>query len=104
MIAEADEKHPVSGAQYFSQEDLQVMLMLLVEVVLATAGVDHQAQREWNVHAAGEKRNLLWNGVFEDLNIVFGEVIDQRSVGVPDRECDIDEFYINPDRLLCGTE
>ncbi len=94
MVSKADKECPVPGAQDLFKKDFQIVAMLLVEVLLAVAEINDQAQRKRKVDTAGEKRDLLRNGVFEDFDIVFGKVFHQGPTGIARRKRDIDKVRV----------
>jgi hypothetical protein len=66
-----DEKGAVARAEDIFQENFEVVLVFFGEVLLAAAGVEDQAERERDVHAAGEMGDFLWDGVFHEVKVVF---------------------------------
>jgi hypothetical protein len=73
-------------------------------VLLTAAGVDDEAESERNIEAASEVGDFLGDGVFDDVEVVFGEVIDERAVSVADGEGDGDEIDVDADGFLPQTE
>jgi hypothetical protein len=102
VIAETGQKGAVARRQHILEEFLQVVLMLPDEVFLAAAGIDDEAKRERNIRAAGEKRYLLRDAVFEDLKIVLRQPGGQRAVRIPHRKRHVNQVYVHADggRLL----
>jgi len=77
--------------------------MLLVEMSLAAARIDNQAERQRDIRAAGEKRDVLRGGLFEYFEIVFGQAAGQGAMRVAHGEREVDQIDIHLDaRLLLG--
>src|SRR5882672_3737331 len=76
------------------------MLVLLGELILASAEVNNQSERQGHIHATGKEGDFLRDGVLENLDIVVGEILDQCSAGIPRGKSDVHEPHVNPDRLL----
>src|SRR5580658_4286107 len=73
--------------------------MLLNEVLLAAANIGDQAQRQRQIVASREEGNGLLLAVVGNLDVVFCEVGDELSLGVADRECDINQSDVYPDSV-----
>ena len=57
---------------------------LIEDVALAEAGVDEQAEGEWEIGFFGEIGDGLWLGVLFEGEVVFGEIADEVAVFVAD--------------------
>ena len=68
--------------------------MLLIEMLLAVAEINNQAQCKRKIDAAREKRDLLRDGIFEYLYIIFGEIFDQGPTGIADGKSQIDKVRV----------
>src|ERR1700730_420627 len=104
MIAETNQKYAVFRSQDVVQKDLYIMLMLLGKLVLTAAEVHDQPERQRNIHTPGKEGNLLRYGVLEDLDIVFGEVLNQGAARISRAKSDVDQLNLDPDRLLAQTD
>ena len=100
MIAETDQKYSVLWAQDVFQEDLKVTLMLLGELILASAEVDDQPESEGDIHAVGEEGDLLRHSAFKDFDIIFRQVLNKCTVRIAGGKGDVYQSDINPDRFL----
>src|SRR6266403_5993897 len=100
MVPKRHEKCPILWPQHFLQEYFQVLLVLLCKMVLASAHIHDQPQRQRNVRALRKKRDLLWRRVLEYLNVFLCEALHQRSARIPHRERHVHQIYRNMNRLL----
>jgi len=90
VIAKNNQEGAILGTQDFLQENFQIPFMLFDELILATAEIQDQTQRERNVNTFGEERDRLRNGIFKNVDVVLGEVLNQGSIRVArgERHCD----------------
>lgn len=100
MIPEAHEECAVVGAEHVVQEDFEVVPVLFVEAFLTAAGVEDEAEGERNVEAASEMGDLLGHGVFGDLEVIFGEVVDEGTVDIANGKGDGNEVDVDKDGFL----
>src|SRR6185369_13867610 len=103
MISEADQEGAVLRSQHLAQEDLQVMLMLLSEVVLAAAGIHDQAECERDIEASGEERYLLRDRIFKNFQIITPEIVHQGAAFIANRERNIHQLDVYSDGLLANS-
>ena len=96
MIAETDQKYSVLCAQNVFQEDLKVPLMLLRELILASAEVHDQPESKGNIHTVGKEGDLLRHAVLEYFDFVFGQVLDQSPARIAGGERDVHQPDIDP--------
>src|SRR3984893_3502041 len=104
MITETNQKCAVFGSQDIRQKDLQIMLMLLGKLVLAAANVHDQPERQRDLHTPGKEGNFLRYGVLEDLDIVFGEVLNQGAARISRAKSHADRLNLDPDRLVAQPD
>ena len=100
MIAETDQKYSVLWAQDVFQEDLKVTLMLLGELILASAEVHDQPESKGNIRTVGKEGDLLRHSVLENFDFVFGQVLDESAARIAGGERDVDQPDVNPDQFL----
>jgi hypothetical protein len=56
--------------------------MLLGELILASAEVDDQPEREGNIDTVGKEGDFLRHSVLEDFDVVFGQVLNQSAARI----------------------
>jgi hypothetical protein len=100
VISETHQKYSVLWAQDVFQEDLKVTLMLLGELILASAEVDDQPERQGNIDTVGKERDFLRHSVLEDFDVVFGQVLNQSAARIAGGEGDVHQSDVNADRFL----
>src|SRR5277367_2209708 len=100
MISKTDHERAVVRTQDFLEEDFQVLFMLLFKMFLAAAHVHDQCQGKGQVRAFCEELNLLRGGIFEQLDVVPPQIVDERAFGVAGREGYVDQVDVYPDGLL----
>ena len=100
MIAETDQKYSVLCAQNIFQEDLKVPLMLLGELILASAEVHDQPKSKGDIRAVGKEGDLLRHSILEDFDLVFRQVLDESTARIAGRKRDVHQPDIDPQRFL----
>jgi hypothetical protein len=90
MVAKAQHEGTVLWPKDILKENLQVVLVLLGEMILAAASIHDQSQGERHIGTSREESNLLRNRILKNLEIVLGQVFDQRPTGIPYREGHVD--------------
>src|SRR5438128_756611 len=103
MVSEAQHEGPVLWPKDIFKENLQIVLVLLGEMILAAAGIHNESESKRHVGTSGKESNLLRNRVLKNLEIVLGQVFDQRPAGIPYREGHTDKIDFDANRLLRKT-
>ena len=91
VVAEANGEGLIVGFKNLVQEGLDVFLMLLDELLLASTFVDDEADAEGKLGVVGEEADFLWNAVFDNGEVVLSEAGYDAAVCVVNAESGIDE-------------
>ncbi len=100
---EGDEKSFIFGTQNAAEKSGAGLLLQRQDVLLAAAGIEQDAQRQRLIVLGGEVLDLLRRLVFQDVEVILGEVRDQRAVLVVNGEVKADQVDVHlegRDRLL----
>ena len=92
---EADDESLIFIGKNLLQEGSADLFLHVQHVFLASAGVDHDTQGEGQVRLCREVLDGLRFAVFVNLEIVFGEVGDQRAMLIFDIEEKLDHVDVD---------
>ena len=97
MVAEADCEGLIIGFKNLVEEGLDVFLVLLDELFLASTLVDDEADAEGKLGVVGEEADFLWNAVFDDGEVVLSEAGNDAALCVVNAESGVDEVGFDSD-------
>jgi hypothetical protein len=97
VVAEADGEGLIIGFENLAEEGLDVFLVLLDELLLASTFVDDKADAEGKLGVVGEEADFLWNAIFDDGEIILSEAGYDATVCVVNAESGVDEVGFNSD-------
>src|SRR5579871_3263902 len=97
MVAEPDQESLVLRLKNVLKERLEVVMMGFYEMFLAAARIHDEPQTQRQVGAPREERHVLGYAVFEDIEIVFGEIGGRQAGGIAHRERDVDQVHVDFD-------
>ena len=89
---EADQEGQVFLFENRIEESVAGVLLERNQVALRDAGVDQQADGQWQVSFLGEEADLLGLAFLQDLKIFFLQIVDEPSLLVLHRAEDVDQL------------
>ena len=102
MVSEAKSEGLVARSEDLAEKGFNVLLVFFNELFLASAFVDDETNAERELSVVCEETDLLRDTIFDDSEVILGEISDDTAVRVAHTQGCVDKmgFYFDDRNVL----